>query len=324
MFTLRSLLALALATAGCLLAPAAMAQAFPSKTVTIIVPAPPGGTADITARMLQEPLSKALGQPVVIENRGGGNGAVGTQALLNAPADGHTLLMQFSGFHVMTPQLVKVPFDPLKDLQAVANVMSAPQVLALRSSLPFKTARELVDYARKNPGKLNYSSAGNGSVQHIAAELFKSLTDTRIVHIPYRGTGPMVTDLLASQVDFTLTTAPPLVGHIQAGKLRALLVASDQRLPALPDVPTAKEAGIPNFEVQSWFALYTHGKAPRAAVDRVAAEVQKIVSTPEFQKKAGEQGAQVTFMGPEAMTRYAQAEYERWGKVIKAQGIKAD
>jgi tripartite-type tricarboxylate transporter receptor subunit TctC len=302
----------------------AQAQTFPSKPITLIVPAPPGGTADIAARMLQEPLGKALNTSVVVENKGGGNGAVATNALLAGASDGHTLLMQFSGFHAMTPHLVKLPYDTLKDITPVANVLSAPQVLAVRSTLPFQTARELIDHARKNPGKLNYSSAGNGSVQHIAAELFKSLTNTRIVHIPYRGTGPMVTDLLAGQVDFTLTTAPPLVGHIQSGKLRPLLVASNKRLAALPDVPTAQEAGVKDFEVQSWFALYTHGQAPKANVQRIADEVQKIMATPEFQKKAAEQGAQAIFMTPDEMASYARAEFARWGEVIKKQGIKAD
>jgi tripartite-type tricarboxylate transporter receptor subunit TctC len=303
---------------------AAQAQTFPSKPLTIIVPAPPGGTADIAARMLQEPLGKALNTSVVVENKGGGGGAVATNALLAASNDGHALLMQFSGFHAMTPHLVKLPYDTLKDITPVANVLSAPQVLALRATLPFQSAQELVEHARKNPGKLNYSSAGNGSVQHIAAELFKSLTGTRIVHIPYRGTGPMVTDLLAGQVDFTLTTAPPLVGHIQAGKLRPLLVASNARLAALPNVPTAQEAGIKDFEVQSWFALYTHAQAPKPNVERIASEVQKIMATTEFQKKAAEQGAQAIFMGPEQMANYARAEFARWGEVIKKQGIQAD
>jgi tripartite-type tricarboxylate transporter receptor subunit TctC len=315
---------LALALFALQLTALASAQTFPTKTITIIVPAPPGGTADIAARMLQEPLAKALGQAVVVDNKGGAGGAVATNALLAAPADGHTLLMQFSGFHAMTPHLVKLQYDTLKDLQPVANVLSAPQVLALRSSLPFQSAKELIDYARKNPGKLNYSSAGNGSVQHVAAELFKAITGTAIVHIPYRGTGPMVTDLLAGQVDFTLTTAPPLIGHIQTGRLRALLVASNQRLSALPQTPTAAEAGVKGFDVQSWFALYTHGQAPKSAAQKIAAEVEKIMKTPEFQKKAAEQGADAIFMGPDQLNTYAKAEFERWGKVIKERSIKAD
>lgn len=311
-------------SAALLLARPAFAQAFPERTVTLVVPAPAGGTADITARMLQEPLGKALGQTVVVDNKGGGSGAVGAQAVINARPDGHSYLVSFSGFHTMSPHLVKLPYDPMKDLAAVANVLTAPQVLVIRAGLPFKTAQELIAYARANPGKLNYASAGNGSVQHIAAELMKQLTNTFMVHIPYRGTGPMLQDLLAEQVDLMLTTAPPLVGHIASGRIRALLVATDKRLETLPTVPTATEAGIKGLDVSSWFALFTHANAPRAAIDRVSLEVQKIMATPEFQKKAMEQGAQPIYMNADALTRYTRAEFDKWGKVIKSAGIKAD
>jgi tripartite-type tricarboxylate transporter receptor subunit TctC len=259
-----------------------------------------------------------------VETKSGGNGAICAQAVINARPDGLTTQMTFSGFHVMTPHLAKLPYEPLKDLQPVANVMSAPQVLVVRANLPFKTIAELVAYAKANPGKLNYSSAGNGSVQHIAAELFKTLTGAFITHIPYRGTGPMVQDLLASQVDLTLTTAPPLVGHITAGRLRPLLVTSNARLAALPNVPTAAEAGIKDFEVSSWFGLHTHAQAPKAMVERVAAEVQKIVQQPDIVKRFADQGGQITFMNPTDFGRYQTVEYERWGKVIKSRGIKAE
>lgn len=300
------------------------AHAQAGSNVTIIVPAPAGGTADITARMLQEPLTRALGQTVVVENRGGGSGAVGAQGVMNARPDGNTMQMTFSGFHVMSPHLVKLPYEPLKDLQPVANVVSAPQVLVVRSTLPFTTAKELVDFAKKNPGKLNYSSAGNGSVQHITAELFKNLTGTFIVHIPYRGTGPMVQDLLANQVDLTMTTAPPLVPHIGSGRLRALLVTSKQRLAALPNVPTAEEAGIRNFDVASWFALHTHKDAPKANIDRISAAVQQVATNPDFMRRMGEQGGQITYMNPAEMRRFELAEFERWGTLIKTQKIQAD
>lgn len=295
-----------------------------SGNVNIIVPAPAGGTADITARMLQEPLSRALGQSVVVENRGGGSGAVGAQGVMNGRPDGNTLQMTFSGFHVMSPHLVKLPYEPLKDLQPVANVVSAPQVLVVRGTLPYQTNAELVADAKKNPGKLNYASAGNGSVQHITAELFKNLTGTFIVHIPYRGTGPMLQDLLANQVDLMLTTAPPLVPHIASGRIRALLVTSKERLSALPNVPTAEQAGIKNFEVASWFALHTHKDAPKANVERISAAVQQVATNADFTRRMGEQGGQITYMNPEQLRRYEVAEFERWGKLIKSQGIKAD
>ncbi len=309
------------ASAAALGVPLAYAQ---SAALTVIVPAPPGGTADFTARVLQEPLGRVLGGTVVVDNKGGGSGAVGAQVVLNARPDGNTCLLSFSGFHVMSPHLVKLPYDPLKDLQPVANLVSAPQVLVVRSSLPFTTAAELIAHAKANPGRLNYSSAGNGSVQHITAELFKNLTGTFITHIPYRGTGPMVTDLLASQVDMTMTTAPPLVQHVNSGRLRALLVTSGQRLSALPNVPTAEQAGVKNFEVASWFAMHTHGQAPKSSVDRLTAAVQQVVATPEFQRRMVDQGAVSTYMNPTDMRKYELAEFERWGRVIAAQKIKAD
>ncbi len=313
------------ATAATIAVPRVWAQGFPERPITLVVPAPPGGTADIAARALQEPLSKALGQSVVVDNKGGANGVVAAQATLSARPDGHTLLMAFSGFNVMTPHLVKLPYDPMKDLQPVCNVYTAPQVLVVRSSLEqIKTAQDLVRYATANPGRLNYASAGNGSVQHIAAELFKSFTGVSITHIPYRGTGPMVADLLANQVDLMLTTAPPLIPHIQSGRFRPLLVAARRRLSTLQQVPTAEEVGLQNFEVASWFALYTHAQAPKTAIDRVAAEVQKIMTTAAFRERAASQGAEAVYLDPVRMQAFAAVEYQRWGRVIKAAGIKAD
>lgn len=301
------------------------AQELLNRPLTIVVPAPAGGTADIAARALQEPLSKALGHPVVVENKGGANGVVGSQAVLAAKPDGHTMLMAFSGFHVMTPHLVKLPYDPMRDLQPVCNVYSAPQVMVVRSSLEeVRTAQDLVRFAKARPGRFNYASAGNGSVQHIAAELFKSNAGVFMTHIPYRGTGPFVADLLASQVDMALTTAPPLIPHIQSGKMRALLVASRKRLTTLPNVPTAEEVGIKDFDVASWFALYTHANAPKQIVDYVSAEVQKIMRTRAFSERAASQGAEAAFLDPMQMRAFAAVEYSRWGKVIKTAGIKAD
>jgi tripartite-type tricarboxylate transporter receptor subunit TctC len=311
--------------AALLAAPWVRAQNFPERQLTIVVPAPPGGTADIAARALVEPLGKALGQSIVIDNKGGASGATGAQAVLNARPDGHTLLMAFSGFNVMSPHLVKLPYDPMKDIQPVCNVYSAPQVMVVRSSLEqIKTAQDLIRYAKSNPGRLNYASAGNGSVQHIAAELFKSITGTFITHIPYRGTGPMVTDLLGNTVDLTLTTAPPLIPHIQSGKFRGLLVAARRRLSSLPNVPTAEEVGVKNFEVASWFALYTHAQAPKSAVDRVASEVQKIMATAAFRERAASQGAEAAYLDPTQMGAFAAIEFQRWGKVIRDSKIKAD
>ncbi|HYF17558.1 MAG TPA: tripartite tricarboxylate transporter substrate binding protein [Ramlibacter sp.] len=316
----------ALAALGALTAaPWAQAQAFPSRTLTLVVVAPPGGAVDLAARGLQEPLGRALGQPVVIDNKGGGNGTVGGNAVLAAPRDGHTLLLQFSGFQTMTPHLVKLPYDPMKEFQAVCNVMSAPQVLVIRPTLEgVTTAADLVRHARANPGKLNYASGGNGSVQHVAAELFQANTGTRMSHIPFKGSAQMVTSVLSGDVDMVFTTAPALIQHIQVGKLRPLLVSSRSRLSSLPAVPTSAEAGIPDFEVSSWFALYAQAQVPGAAVQRIADEVARIVAAPAFQQMAETQGAQPDFMNPQQLRTFAQAEYDRWGRIIRTAGIRGD
>lgn len=322
----RRMVVLPCMAAGVVLAsPWVRAQNFPERQINLIVPLPPGGTADIAARALQEPLSKALSQIVVVDNIGGANGVSGTQAVLNAKPDGHTLLMAFSGYNVMTPHLVNLPFDPMKDLQPICNVYAAPQVLVVRSSLnQIQTAQDLIRYAKANPGKLTYGSAGNGSVHHVAAELFKSVTGTFITHLPYTGTGPLLADLLAGRVDMTLTTAPPLIPHIQAGRFRPLLVAARKRLATLPNVPTAEQVGLKNFEVTSWFALYTHAKTPRNVVDLVADAVQKIMSTAAFRERAASQGAEASYLDPLQMKAFAAMEFSRWGRVIKAAGIRAD
>ena len=257
MKSFKILAATALAGTLAFLPAASIAQSFPSRPVTIVAPAPPGGTTDLAARALVEELGKALGQPIVIENKGGANGVVGAQTMLNAPPDGHTLYMAFSGFHVISPNLTKLPFDVIKDFQRVALVYMALEVMVVRSSFSeIKNFQDLVNYAKRNPGKLNYGSAGTGSVAHVGKEMFKSLLDVQIAHIPYKGTGQIVADLPGNSVDLALVSVPPLVGHIQSGKLRPLLFTSTGRQSAFPEVPTSTELGLKNFGVSSWVALY--------------------------------------------------------------------
>jgi len=302
-----------------------LAQSFPTRPVTIVVPTPPGGTTDLAARALVDDLGKALGQPIVIENKSGANGVVGAQMMMNAAPDGHTLYMAFSGFHVISPNLTKLPFDVLKDFQPVALVYMAPEVLVVRSSLTeIKSFQDLVAYAKKNPGKLNYASAGIGSVAHVGMELFKSSLGIDIVHIPYKGTIQIATDMLGGQVDMVLASVPPLVSFIQSGRMRPLLFTSSRRQSAFPDVPTSAELGLKSFGVSSWFALYTHKNAPKAAAERVAQEVGKIMATPEFNKRAASQGAEAVFKGPAELAVFTQSEYDRWSQIIKATGIKAE
>lgn len=321
----KMLAAVALAAAG-LAGTAAWAQdgAYPTRPVTLVVSAAAGGTTDLAARMIAEPLSKALGQPVVVDNRPGGSGGIAAQTVARAKPDGYTLMVQYSGYQVISPLLMKNAWDPVKDFSPVANILSAPQVLVVRPSLPVKTLKELVAYAKANPNKLNYASSGNGSLQHVSTELLNQMAGIQITHVPYKGTGPAMTDLLGGSVDLTITTPPPLMGHIAGGKLRALVVTSKQRLPSLKDVPSAPEAGYPDLDVSSWFAMYAPAGTPKPIIDKLAGEIERIMQTEAFRKKAEELGAEAKFMGPQQLATYQRNELVRWAKVIKAADIHAE
>ena len=324
MFRRRDFVLTALAAA--VAAPCAFAQSgFPGKPITMLVGAAPGGTTDLAARMIADPLGAALGQPVVVENRAGANGAIAAVAVKRAPPDGHTLLMQYSGYHVISPHLVKgAPQWETKDLVAVANVLSAPQVIVVREGLPVKTMAELIAYAKANPGKLNYASSGNGSLQHATGAMLEQQAGIQMTHVPYKGTGPALTDLLGGTVDLTFGTPPPFMAHIQSGKLRALAVTGKTRLPSLPNVPTTAEAGLPKLDATSWFAVFAPAKTPQPVIDRLAAEISKVMSAPAFKQKALEQGATADYMSPQQLANYSNAEYARWGEVVKAAKIEAD
>ena len=291
---------------------------YPSQNITLIVSAAPGGTTDLAARMISDPLSKALGKPVIVDNRPGGSGAIAASAVKRAKPDGYTLLVQYSGYQVITPHLIKAGFDPVKDFAPVANLIVAPQVIVVRPDLPARTLPELVSYARANPGKLNYASSGNGSLQHVTGEMIKLLAGVEMTHVPYKGTGPALTDLLGSNVDMTFTTAPPLIGHIKAGKLRALAVTGNVPLSTLPDVPTtAKIKGFEKLDASSWFAVYAPAGTPKPVIDRLSGEISKIMKTDEFKSKAEAQGAYAVYMNPEQLADYTSKELQSWGKFVK-------
>jgi tripartite-type tricarboxylate transporter receptor subunit TctC len=308
-------------------APTAYAQAdsYPTKPITLIVPTAPGGTTDIAARMIADPLSKALGQPVIVENRPGGNGTIGTSAVKRAAPDGYTLLVQYSGYQVITPAIVKnLGWDPIKDFAPVANILSAPQLVVVREGLPVKTLPELVAYGKANPGKLSYGSSGNGSLQHVTGEMLKLQTGIDMTHVPYKGTGPTITDMLGGNVDLTFGTPPPFMGHIQAGKLRAIAVTGKARLPSLKDVPTAAEAGYPKLDATSWFAMYAPAGTPKPVIDKLTSEIAKVMQTEAFKKKAEEQGAVADYMNPQQLAEHTKAELARWGEVVKTAKIQPD
>ena len=317
----RSLLALAALSA---ISGAALAQAYPQKPITMVVPTATGGTTDLSARMLAQALTPVLGQSVVVDNKGGGNGAIAAGIVKRAPADGYTLLMQYSGYHVISPHLTKAHQWEQADFQPVANVISAPQIIVVREGLPVKTLAELIAYAKANPGKLNYASSGNGSLQHVTGAMLEQQGGIKMVHVPYKGTGPALQDLLGGQVDLTFGTAPPFMPHIQAGKLRVLAVTGKQRLPSLPDVPTTAEAGLPKVDATSWFALFAPAATPKAVVDKLAADARTVVQSAEFRKKAEEQGATADYQDPAQLGAKVKADLAGWAEVVKSARIEAE
>lgn len=322
--------AIALGIAAALLAAPVHAQApsgagYPTRPVVLIVPTAAGGTTDIAARMLGVPLGTSLGQTVVVDNRGGANGAIAAVAVKRAEADGYTLLMQYSGYHVITPLVSKqAPQWEANDLAPVANVLSAPQIVVVRADLPIKTMAELVAYAKAQPGKLNFASSGNGSLQHVTGAMLEQQAGIKMTHIPYKGTGPALQDLLGGQVDLTFGTAPPFMPHIQSGKLRVLATTGKARLPSLPEVPTTAEAGLPKLDATSWFGVFAPARTPKALVDRLSGEIAKVVATPAFKQKAQDQGATADYLSPAQMEERVRKETQGWAAVIRSADIQAD
>ena len=294
------------------------------RSITLVVPTAAGGTTDISARMLAEPLGRLLQASVIVDNRGGGNGNIAGQMVARAPADGTVLLVQYSGYQSITPLIQPAPgFDPAKDLKPIGHLIDAPQLLVVRSDFPANTFAEFVAYAKANPGKVNYASSGNGSLQHVTTELLKDLTKTFMVHIPYRGTGPALNDLLAGTVDFTITTPPPLLPHIRAGKLKALMVTGRTRLPVLPNVPTAIESGVA-LVASSWFAVYGPSGLPADVTGRLSAAIKQVVESEAFKKRAEEQGAKAQFLGSTELLKLGADERGMWSRIVRVANIKAD
>ena len=322
----RQIAAVAMAIAGLGLGgTAALAQGgYPAKTITMIVPAAAGGTTDLAARMAAQALAPVIGQSVVVDNKGGGNGSIAASLVKRAEADGYTLLMQYSGYHVISPHLTKARTWEQGDFQPVANVLSAPQIIVVRSELPVKTLAELVAYAKATPGKLNYASSGNGSLQHVTGAMLEQQAGIKMVHVPYKGTGPALQDLLGGQVDLTFGTAPPFMPHVQSGKLRVLAVTGTQRLPSLPDAPTTAEAGYAGVNATSWFAVFAPAATPRPVIDKLTADLKKVVENPAFKQKAQEQGATADYMNPQQLGAMVKTDWANWAQVVKSSKIEAE
>ena len=305
---------------------ASHADNWPSKPITMVVPTAPGGSTDIMARLIADPLARALGQPLVVDNRAGASGNIGAEIVARAAPDGYTILMQYSGYHVGNPSLFQqIKWNPTKDFVPVAMVMRAPHVVAVSGKLPVNSMKELIEYGRKKgDGGLNYASSGNGSIQHIAGELLSRQVKQPMTHVPYKGSGPAINDLIAGNVDMFITTPPSVIGHIANGRLKALAYTGTKRHPSMPDVPTSAEAGLPGYEVDSWFAVFAPAKTPPEVVAKLSAEIRKIVESEAFRKKVDDQGAFAVYMDPPALGKFVDQELAKWSKVIKAADIKAD
>jgi tripartite-type tricarboxylate transporter receptor subunit TctC len=314
------------AMAGLLAAATSQAQSdFPNKPVTIVVPGAPGGGGDFTARLLAEDLGKAMGKPVLVENRAGAGGNIAATYVARAQPDGYTLLLAYSGTHVANPAMFSnLQWDPIKSFAPVALLITSPQVIVVSNKVPAKTLGEFVAYAKANPGKVNYATSGSGSMQHIGSELLALRTGTRMVHVPYKGAGAALTDVLSGQVELLITTPPAVVSHIRAGSLRPLAIASKTRHPMLPDLPTTSQAGVNDVELDAWFAIYAPAGTPAPIVNRLASEIEKVVKGAEFKRRAEEAGTYATFMGAAGLDKFTRTELSYWSDIIKKLNIKAD
>ena len=307
-----------------LAAPAALAQAYPNQPIKLMVPWPPGGGVDTTARMISEPLAQRLGQPIVIDNRGGAGGNIGTEAAARMKGDGYNLLMASISPNAINVHLYsRLGFDPVKDFAPIVYVSAVPNILVVPANSPFQTVKDVVDFAKANPGKLNYGSGGVGSSQHLAAVQFMQVAGVNLTHVPYKGTAPAEADLVAGHVSLMLDTTTCLP-FVAAGKMRALAVASKKRNPALPNVPTFDEVGLPGIYASSWYGLMAPAGTPRPIIDKLNAEANAVLKSPEFQKRMVDFGAEVGGGTPEEFAQFMASETRRYESIVKASGAKVE
>ena len=298
---------------------------WPARPVRVLIGYPPGGSTDVAGRLLAEQLGRKLGQQVVVENRAGAGGTVAASTVVRADPDGYTLLLAASPEVSIAPITMKsMPYDPVRDLQPITGVGQVPFFLVVNPSVPAQTLAEFIAYGKANPGKLNYSSFGNNTSNHLAGELFKSLTGINAVHVPYKGSGPSMTDLIGGQVNYSFDTPPAVLEHVRAGKLRALAVASRQRLQSAPQVPTFAEAGLPAFSGGTWFGLFAPAKTPRAVVDRINADAVALLNAPELAKAFNDRGIVPAPQSPEDYARFVQSEVSKWKELATKVGIVAE
>jgi tripartite-type tricarboxylate transporter receptor subunit TctC len=303
----------------------ASAQSYPNRPIRLIVAYPPGGGADIVARILGQKLSDSVGQQIVVDNRSGAAGIIGTDIAAKSIPDGYTLIMGTNATHGIFVSLYrKLPYDPVKDFAPVSNVVSVTNVVVLHPSVPARSVKELIALAKSKPGQLNYGSGGSGSNAHLAVELFKIMAGVDIVHLPYKGVAPAVTDLLGGQIQMMISNMPPVLPHVKAGKLRALAVTGAERSSATPDLPTVAEAGLPGYESDLWWGVLAPAGTPRSIVSRLNAEIVKILQLKELKDRLSDMGATPVGNSPEEFAATIKADILKWAKVVKQSGAHVD
>jgi tripartite-type tricarboxylate transporter receptor subunit TctC len=314
----------ACAAAGAMLALPAAAQTYPSKPIRLVSPFPPGGSVDVVGRLVAAKVSESIGQQMVVENRSGASGVIGTEAVMNSAPDGYTLLINTIPFVSNQFLMPRAPYDPLRDFVAVSHVASSPSFVTVNPSLPAHSIKELIELAKSKPGKLNYSAAGVGTNPHIAGELFNLLANVEIAPVQYKGGGPADTAIIAGEVGVTFGNVSQQMGYVKSGRLRALAVTSAKRIAAMPDLPTVAEAGVPGYEFDTWFVIVAPKGTPRAIVDTLNAHIRKSITTPEQIKFWEERGLTVVASTPEDAAGHLAREQQKWARVIKERGIKAE
>jgi len=325
MNTLARIVRLAVAVAALVAAAHAAAQAWPAKPIRLVVPFPPGGAVDFYARVVQQPLFEVLGQTVVIDNKAGASGMVGAEAVAKSPPDGYTLLLgNIASLAINVGIYPKMPYDPLKDFTPIVRTVDVNYVLVVHPSVPAKSVPELIAYAKANPGKLSYGSAGSGSLPHLGTELFKAQTGTDMVHVPYKGGGPMVTDLLGGSVQVVIGDQANLMPHVQSGKLRALAVATSKRSPNAPDLPTIAETGLAGFDATAWQGLVGPAGMPPDVVKRLNDAFNRVMAMPAVREKLVGGGLDPVGGTPEQFGRFIGSEIAKWTKIAKDVGAKAE
>ena len=316
---------LAIAFAASVVSMSALAQNWPTKNVTVVVPWPPGGPSDIAARPWAKQLTESLGKSFVIDNRAGGGGNIGTAAVTRAQPDGNTLLITSSAPIVINPSVYKnMSFDPLKDLAPVSNLLRVPLVLVAHPSVPAKNLKELIAHVQSKKGDFSYASSGPGTPQHLTGELFNSVAKLNMVHVPYKGSAPAISDLLGGHITLMFDSTIAIMPHIKSGKVKPIAISSAKRSPLLPDVPTFAEMGIPAVESYAWYGLFAPAKTPKPIIDKINAETVKFMKSPEYAKIRAETGSDYLADTPENFTKFVRAESVKWSKVAKQSGATVD